>query len=271
MTNGTCAAGAAARRLVPSRNQTEDSHENSADVPDLRRTLDWFAATVQAGELTVTISDIRSAKGTLQVARVELRRRLEQQGQAGRRAEGRRTRKARWCCTSRICRRARTPCRSCTMKTSNEQARHQLPGNSRRRLRVQQQPQRDAQARTSTKRASKSATKPPASPSACAEVRHGTPFLHSRTAGRRRRGGRHARVAARRDAGADAARRFAAGLAREPWLAGWKTVGVESLGPTQATVEGRWPSSLAGVLYRNGPAWFDRGDCVIDTGSTATA
>ncbi len=26
--------------------------------------------------------------------------------------------------------------------------------------------------------------------------------------------------------------RFAAGLAREPWLAGWKTVGVESLGPT---------------------------------------
>ncbi len=54
--------------------------------------------------------------------------------------------------------------------------------------------------------------------------------------------------------------RFAAGLAREPWLAGWKTVGVESLGPTQATIEGRWPNSLTGVLYRNGPAWFDRGD-----------
>jgi len=53
--------------------------------------------------------------------------------------------------------------------------------------------------------------------------------------------------------------RFAAGLAREPWLAGWKTVGVESLGPTQATLEGRWPAGLTGTLYRNGPAWFDRG------------
>lgn len=53
---------------------------------------------------------------------------------------------------------------------------------------------------------------------------------------------------------------FAAGLAREPWLAGWKSVGVESLGPTQATLEGRWPGSLTGTLYRNGPAWFERGD-----------
>jgi carotenoid cleavage dioxygenase len=54
--------------------------------------------------------------------------------------------------------------------------------------------------------------------------------------------------------------RFAAGLARDPWLVGWKSVGVESLGPTQATIEGRWPSSLTGVLYRNGPAWHERGD-----------
>ena len=52
---------------------------------------------------------------------------------------------------------------------------------------------------------------------------------------------------------------FAAGLAREPWLVGWKTVGVETLGPTEAVIEGRWPSSLTGVLYRNGPAWFERG------------
>jgi carotenoid cleavage dioxygenase-like enzyme len=51
---------------------------------------------------------------------------------------------------------------------------------------------------------------------------------------------------------------FERGLAREPWLAGWKTVGRESLGPTAATVEGRWPAELAGTLYRNGPAWFDR-------------
>jgi len=52
---------------------------------------------------------------------------------------------------------------------------------------------------------------------------------------------------------------FAAGLARDPWLAGWKSVGVESLGPTQASIEGRWPGSLTGTLYRNGPARFERG------------
>lgn len=52
--------------------------------------------------------------------------------------------------------------------------------------------------------------------------------------------------------------RFAHGLAQRPWLAGWKTVGNESLGPTAATLEGRLPKALAGVLYRNGPAQFDR-------------
>lgn len=52
--------------------------------------------------------------------------------------------------------------------------------------------------------------------------------------------------------------RFAQGLAREPWLAGWKSVSAESLGPTAATIEGRWPKPLAGTLYRNGPAWFER-------------
>ena len=51
---------------------------------------------------------------------------------------------------------------------------------------------------------------------------------------------------------------FERGLAREPWLAGWKTVGQETLGPSAATIEGRWPAGLAGTLYRNGPAWFDR-------------
>lgn len=52
--------------------------------------------------------------------------------------------------------------------------------------------------------------------------------------------------------------RFAAARAREPWLAGWSSVSAESFGPTVATVEGRWPKSLAGMLYRNGPALFDR-------------
>lgn len=54
--------------------------------------------------------------------------------------------------------------------------------------------------------------------------------------------------------------RFAAALAREPWLVGWKTAGVEAVGPTQATLEGRWPSSLTGALFRTGPACFERGD-----------
>ncbi|MFC4818935.1 carotenoid oxygenase family protein [Dokdonella ginsengisoli] len=52
--------------------------------------------------------------------------------------------------------------------------------------------------------------------------------------------------------------RFAQALAKEPWLAGWKDVAAESLGPTVATLEGRWPKELAGTLYRNGPARFER-------------
>lgn len=57
---------------------------------------------------------------------------------------------------------------------------------------------------------------------------------------------------------ADTSRRFAQALAREPWLAGWNSVSAESLGPGTATIEGRWPRELAGTLYRNGPALFDR-------------
>ncbi len=52
--------------------------------------------------------------------------------------------------------------------------------------------------------------------------------------------------------------RFAHALAQQPWLVGWKTVGSEMSGPTVATLEGRLPSELGGVLYRNGPARFDR-------------
>ncbi|MEO8018649.1 MAG: carotenoid oxygenase family protein [Pseudomonadota bacterium] len=51
---------------------------------------------------------------------------------------------------------------------------------------------------------------------------------------------------------------FDARIANDPWLLGWKTFGRESAGPTTATLAGRWPSSLTGTLYRNGPAWFDR-------------
>lgn len=46
--------------------------------------------------------------------------------------------------------------------------------------------------------------------------------------------------------------------APEAWLAGWQTFGREAEGPTVATLEGRWPGSLTGTLYRNGPGWFER-------------
>ena len=51
---------------------------------------------------------------------------------------------------------------------------------------------------------------------------------------------------------------FARGLARDARLAGWRTVSTEALGPGAATVDGRIPAALAGTLYRNGPAWFER-------------
>jgi all-trans-8'-apo-beta-carotenal 15,15'-oxygenase len=51
---------------------------------------------------------------------------------------------------------------------------------------------------------------------------------------------------------------FARNLAAQPWLAGWKTADSESFGPTLAALEGRLPKDFAGLLYRNGPAWFDR-------------
>lgn len=51
---------------------------------------------------------------------------------------------------------------------------------------------------------------------------------------------------------------FAAGLKRHPWLEGWRSVGAESFEPAAATLRGRLPRGLAGTLYRNGPAWFER-------------
>ncbi len=56
----------------------------------------------------------------------------------------------------------------------------------------------------------------------------------------------------------DATKAFARGLEQHRWLAGWKSVGVESFEPRAATIEGRWPQGLSGALYRNGPAWFER-------------
>lgn len=51
---------------------------------------------------------------------------------------------------------------------------------------------------------------------------------------------------------------FARGLREHPWLAGWKSVQSESLGPSVLEVEGRLPDGLVGTLYRNGPAWTER-------------
>lgn len=53
---------------------------------------------------------------------------------------------------------------------------------------------------------------------------------------------------------------FAAGLRTRPWLAGWRQVSAEAFGPTRAQLLGRLPEGLAGTLYRNGPAWFERAD-----------
>ena len=61
-----------------------------------------------------------------------------------------------------------------------------------------------------------------------------------------------------RDALAGDAARFADGLARDPWLAGWKSVRADTFGPTALAVEGRLPDGFAGTLYRNGPAWTER-------------
>ncbi|MEP7043081.1 MAG: carotenoid oxygenase family protein [Dokdonella sp.] len=51
---------------------------------------------------------------------------------------------------------------------------------------------------------------------------------------------------------------FARGLATQPWLAGWKSIDSESIGPITATIEGRLPKGFSGTLFRNGPAWFER-------------
>ena len=51
---------------------------------------------------------------------------------------------------------------------------------------------------------------------------------------------------------------FARALAKQSWLAGWKSVDSASRGPTTAIIEGRLPKGFAGTLYRNGPAWFER-------------
>jgi len=51
---------------------------------------------------------------------------------------------------------------------------------------------------------------------------------------------------------------FTARIAAEPWLVGWQTFGRETAGPEVATLEGVWPGSLTGTLYRNGPGQFDR-------------
>jgi carotenoid cleavage dioxygenase-like enzyme len=52
--------------------------------------------------------------------------------------------------------------------------------------------------------------------------------------------------------------RFAAGLARHPWLAGWQDAPLFDGLPTPLTVSGTVPAGLRGTLYRNGPGRFSR-------------
>jgi carotenoid cleavage dioxygenase-like enzyme len=46
--------------------------------------------------------------------------------------------------------------------------------------------------------------------------------------------------------------------AAHPYLAGWQSIDAEAFGPSAVTLEGRLPQGLAGTLYRNGPALFER-------------
>ena len=41
--------------------------------------------------------------------------------------------------------------------------------------------------------------------------------------------------------------RFAAGLREYPWLAGWRSVASETLGPATVPVQGRLPAGFAGI------------------------
>ena len=51
---------------------------------------------------------------------------------------------------------------------------------------------------------------------------------------------------------------FAAAQRKHPWLVGWRGVSDQSFSPALASVEGKIPDGLRGVLYRNGPALFER-------------
>ncbi|MEO6075172.1 MAG: carotenoid oxygenase family protein [Dokdonella sp.] len=51
---------------------------------------------------------------------------------------------------------------------------------------------------------------------------------------------------------------FAAAQRKHPWLVGWHGVTDQSFAPVLANVEGKIPAGLRGVLYRNGPALFER-------------
>lgn len=52
---------------------------------------------------------------------------------------------------------------------------------------------------------------------------------------------------------------FHAALEAKPWLRGFRSVEAHVVG-ADATVSGKWPSGLAGTLYRNGPARHEVGD-----------
>ena len=54
--------------------------------------------------------------------------------------------------------------------------------------------------------------------------------------------------------------RFAAGLAYQPWLAGWQDAPLFDGQAHTLQVLGKVPAGLTGTLYRNGPGRFSRAD-----------
>ena len=161
----------------------------------------------------------------------ELRRRLEQPGETGRRAEDGRRARAKCSSSSATCRRAFTPCRSCTTRTTTTSS---TPTSSAfpRGLWLQQQPQRDAPRELSKRRGSNwQGGRRHHHPTAlrCAMQRRS--FMHGLLLARSRRAA-HPGLCAPRRALSLARKRSPRASRASHGSSGWKTVGVESLGPT---------------------------------------
>ncbi len=140
MTTGTCQRRAPRRQTAIA---TQEAHMNNIKSASIFAALaDWLTAA-HAGELTVTVSDIRAPRALLQlsVSNSDDAWNNKAKPVAGQKVAAETARSgAALHVARRHLRRAGD-----ARRQRQRQARHQLHGNSRRRLRVQQQPHRTAQ------------------------------------------------------------------------------------------------------------------------------